>query len=92
MSNSKSPKGLDSVFEQTITIETTQDIVVARQKGRELAQQYAFSKSEQTRFATAISELTRWLLRWFRSRIRFTWRQKASSYLHGELLSRVDRY
>ena len=59
MSNSEAPKGLDSIFEQTITIETTQDIVLARQKGRELAQQYAFSKSEQTRFATAISELTR---------------------------------
>jgi serine/threonine-protein kinase RsbT len=59
MSNSEAPEGLDSVFEQTITIETTQDIVIARQKGRELAQQYAFSKSEQTRFATAISELTR---------------------------------
>ena len=59
MSNSEAPEGLDSVCEQTITIETTQDIVIARQKGRELAQQYAFSKSEQTRFATAISELTR---------------------------------
>ena len=59
MSNSEAPEGLDKVFEQTISIETTQDIVIARQKGRELAQQYAFSKSEQTRFATAISELTR---------------------------------
>jgi serine/threonine-protein kinase RsbT len=59
MSNTEAPEGLDKVFEQTITIETTQDIVIARQKGRELAQQYAFSKSEQTRFATAISELTR---------------------------------
>jgi serine/threonine-protein kinase RsbT len=59
MSNSEAPEGLDSVFEQTITIETTQDIVIARQKGRELAQQFAFSKSEQTRFATAISELAR---------------------------------
>jgi|TARA_B100000767_G_C19763881_1_gene536501 serine/threonine-protein kinase RsbT len=59
MTTSEKPTGLDNVFEQTITIETTQDIVIARQKGRELAQQYAFSKSEQTRFATAISELTR---------------------------------
>jgi serine/threonine-protein kinase RsbT len=59
MTTSETPVGLDNVFEQTITIETTQDIVIARQKGRELAQQYAFSKSEQTRFATAISELTR---------------------------------
>jgi serine/threonine-protein kinase RsbT len=59
MTTSETPVGLDNVVEQTITIETTQDIVVARQKGRELAQRYAFSKSEQTRFATAISELTR---------------------------------
>ena len=59
MSNSKAPEGLDKVFDETIAIKTTQDIVIARQKGRELAQQYAFSKSEQTRFATAISELTR---------------------------------
>lgn len=50
---------LVSVFQETVAIKTTQDIVIARQKGRELAQQYAFSKSEQTRFATAISELTR---------------------------------
>ena len=32
MSNSGAPEGLDSVFEQTITIEKTQDIVIARQK------------------------------------------------------------
>ena len=51
--------GLVSAFQEIIAINTTQDIVIARQKGRELAQQYAFSKSEQTRFATAISELTR---------------------------------
>ncbi len=50
---------LVSVFQETVAINTTQDIVIARQKGRELARQYAFSKSEQTRFATAISELTR---------------------------------
>lgn len=50
---------LVSVFQETVAINTTQDIVIARKKGRELAQQYAFSKSEQTRFATAISELTR---------------------------------
>jgi serine/threonine-protein kinase RsbT len=59
MSTSEVTKGLDKVFDETIAINTTQDIVIARQKGRELAQRYAFSKSEQTRFATAISELTR---------------------------------
>lgn len=51
--------GCVDVFEEKIAIDTTKDIVVARQRGRELAHQYAFSKSEQTRFATAISELTR---------------------------------
>jgi serine/threonine-protein kinase RsbT len=59
MSTSEVTKGMDKVFDETIAINTTQDIVIARQKGRELAQRYAFSKSEQTRFATAISELTR---------------------------------
>ena len=59
MNISKVHEGQDNVFQQTISIKTTQDIVIARQKGRELAKQYAFSKSEQTRFATAISELTR---------------------------------
>jgi serine/threonine-protein kinase RsbT len=43
----------------TVPIVTTQDIVIARQKGRELAQNLGFPKGEQTRFATAISELTR---------------------------------
>ncbi len=59
MTTSEASNDLDNVFQQTIVIQSTQDIVIARQKGRELAQQYAFSKSEQTRFATAISELTR---------------------------------
>jgi serine/threonine-protein kinase RsbT len=51
--------GLVDVFEEKIPIEKTKDIVIARQRGRQLAHQYAFSKSEQTRFATAISEITR---------------------------------
>jgi serine/threonine-protein kinase RsbT len=59
MTTSEIPRGLDNILEHTVAIKTTQDIVIARQKGRELAQRYAFSKSEQTRFATAISELTR---------------------------------
>ncbi len=43
----------------TLQISTTSDIVTARQTGRELAKKLGFSKGEQTRFATAISELTR---------------------------------
>ncbi|GLX83404.1 ATP-binding protein [Thalassotalea eurytherma] len=42
-----------------IPIKCTQDIVISRQKGRELARKSGFSVSEQTRFATAISEITR---------------------------------
>ncbi len=43
----------------TVQIFSTKDIIIARQQGRNLAQSYGFSKGEQTRFATAISELTR---------------------------------
>jgi len=42
-----------------VPIKCTQDIVISRQKGRELARKSGFSVSEQTRFATAISEITR---------------------------------
>lgn len=47
------------VFDETIPIKATKDIVIVRQKGRELAILYSFSKADQTRFATALSELTR---------------------------------
>ncbi|MCH2055212.1 MAG: ATP-binding protein [Thalassotalea sp.] len=43
----------------SVPIKCTQDIVISRQKGRELARKSGFSVSEQTRFATAISEITR---------------------------------
>ena len=45
--------------EQTVHIGVTGDIVVARHRGRELARDLGFSTLEQTRLATAISELTR---------------------------------
>jgi len=35
------------------------DVIIARQEGRRLAQQLGFGLADQTRFATAISELTR---------------------------------
>lgn len=48
------------VFEEArITIETDTDIVVARQRGRELATRLGFSSSDLTLTATAISELAR---------------------------------
>ena len=47
------------VTESNVPITATSDIVAARQNGRRLAEQYKFTKSQQTRFATAISELAR---------------------------------
>lgn len=47
------------VAESKVLIATTSDIVSARQYGRKLAEVNHFTKSQQTRFATAISELTR---------------------------------
>jgi serine/threonine-protein kinase RsbT len=45
--------------ELVIKITTDTDIVVARQKGRELAEQIGFSRTDLTFIATAISEVTR---------------------------------
>ena len=59
MSVSNSLSQADLIFEQRIAIVSTTDIVRARQTGRDLAAEQEFSRSEQTRFATAISELTR---------------------------------
>ena len=42
-----------------IDIRVAGDIVTARQAGRSLAQTHEFNRSQLTRFATAISELTR---------------------------------
>jgi len=47
-----------------IPVVSDQDIVVARQKGRVLAQQRGFSNSNLTLIATAISELARNILRY----------------------------
>lgn len=43
----------------TIPIKIVADIVTARQRGRELAQQSGFSETESTLIATIISELAR---------------------------------
>jgi serine/threonine-protein kinase RsbT len=42
-----------------VPVNSDSDIVIARQKGRALAEQLGFSSSELTLIATAISELTR---------------------------------
>ncbi len=43
----------------TLKINSTNHIVEVRQKGREIAQYFMFSKLDQTRFATALSEISR---------------------------------
>ena len=45
--------------EHTIAITSASDVVTARQAGRQLARELGFSSTDQTRLATAISELTR---------------------------------
>ena len=42
-----------------VEIKSSEDIVTARQAGREMARTLGFSSADQTRLATAISELTR---------------------------------
>jgi serine/threonine-protein kinase RsbT len=45
--------------EKSVEIKVEGDIVVARSAGRELAREIGFGSADQTRLATAISELTR---------------------------------
>lgn len=44
---------------KTVAINISSDIIQARQAGRELAAELGFGSADQTRLATAISELTR---------------------------------
>lgn len=46
-------------IEASVAIERESDIVLARQRGRELAASLGFSTTDQTLLATAISELAR---------------------------------
>lgn len=50
--------------EAHFAIATEADMVIARQKGREMAQSLGFPVSEQALIATAISELTRNMLKY----------------------------
>jgi len=45
--------------EQIVKIEAKGDIIIARSRGRELAARLGFGSADQTRLATAISELAR---------------------------------
>ena len=49
----------DGNFEVQVPIASTEDVVVARQRGRALAAEIGFSPSEATLIAAAISELAR---------------------------------
>lgn len=50
------------MIDSPIQIRTQNDILIARQTGRELASSLGFRLADQTRLATAISELTRNIL------------------------------
>ncbi len=50
--------------EVRVTIASSEDVVVARQKGRALAAELGFSASEATLIAAAISELARNIVRY----------------------------
>jgi serine/threonine-protein kinase RsbT len=50
--------------EERIQIQTEQDIVVARQRAREIARSLGFGMVDQSRIATAVSELTRNVVRY----------------------------
>jgi len=52
------------VSETKIKIRTFGDVVAARQAGREMARELGFGLADQTRLATAISELTSNVLRY----------------------------
>ncbi len=49
---------------ERLDIQTDQDVILARQTGRKHAQELGFGRADQTRLATAISELTRNVLRY----------------------------
>lgn len=49
--------------ERTVRIQVESDIVAARQAGREMAREAGFGSADQTRLATAISEVARNVIR-----------------------------
>jgi serine/threonine-protein kinase RsbT len=51
--------GTATVAEKVVDIKAEGDVVLARQAGRELAREAGFGSADQTRLATAISELVR---------------------------------
>lgn len=57
---------LPPVSPTTVQIEDDEDIVAARQRGRQMAQSLGFGLVDQSRIATAISELARNIVRYAR--------------------------
>lgn len=53
-----------NVLPVSIDIVREEDIIIARQQGREMARELGFGAVDQSRIATAISELTRNILRY----------------------------
>jgi serine/threonine-protein kinase RsbT len=51
-------------WDASILVQVEEDVVKARQKGRELAIALGFSSTDQTLIATAISEITRNIVRY----------------------------
>ena len=54
----------DTVAEETLPIHGEDDIVNARQRAREVARRMGFGMVDQSRIATAVSELTRNVVRY----------------------------
>ena len=50
------------MMERRIEIKVESDVVAARQAGRDMARELGFGSADQTRLATAISELTRYVI------------------------------
>jgi serine/threonine-protein kinase RsbT len=70
--------------EQHVAIEAEQDIVAARQAAREMAKRLGFGAVDQSRIATAVSELARNVVRYATDRRgRVAIRELAPSPPHG---------
>ncbi len=54
----------DNLLPFIVEIRTEEDIIIARQRGREMAKALGFGLVDQSRIATAISELTRNIIRY----------------------------
>lgn len=49
----------NTLYSNALDIKQTQDVIEIRKTGRDIGNQYDFSRLDQTRFATALSEIAR---------------------------------